>query len=325
VGFEGQRILVTGSTGLVGSNLLPVLLQHGASIRATLHHQQPLVPVAGIDYQPCDLLNPEDCARAVSEQNWVVHLAARGSSAAGFNRSPSMEFLDNFFMDARLLEAAQRAGVTKFLWLGSSTAYPPAQDRPIAEDDLFQGEPFEKYYEVGWFKRFTEVLCRIYGTRSTRKMTVGVLRPTAIYGPHDDFDPRTCHVIPALIRKVVQRCDPVEVWGTGDEERDFVYVGDVVEALVLALGRLEEYSAFNIGYGRSCTIREVVETLAALEDFRAEIRFDPSKPTTIPVRRISIERAKQHLGWQPRTNLREGLRLTLDWYRQRTASERSGG
>jgi GDP-L-fucose synthase len=144
-----------------------------------------------------------------------------------------------------------------------------------------------------------------------------VLRPSAVYGPCDDFDPVTAHVIPALIRKVVARLDPLEVWGTGQEERDLVFVGDLVEAMLLAAARCEGHAVCNIGAGQSHTVREVVEALVELDGFvGARIQFDASKPTTIPKRRISIDRAANLLGWQPRTTLAEGLRRTLEWYRQ---------
>jgi len=311
--------------GLVGANLVPKLLERGFRVRALLHNRNPDSALAGVEYATGDLTSPADCARLVAGQELVVHLAARGASATGFNRGNGLGFLQNFFMDSHLLAAAQEAGVKKVVWLGSSTAYPPTGERPASEDDLFSGEPFEKYYEVGWFKRFTEVLCRIYATRSRPRLSVGVLRPTAIYGPHDDFNLATCHVIPALVRKVVERWSPLEVWGTGGEERDFVFAGDVADAIITLLERLEGYAAYNVGAGTSCTIREVIGILTDLDGFAdAKIKFEPTKPTTIPVRRVSIARALQDLGWQPRTSLKEGLRQTLQWYRHESTQQTSG-
>ena len=156
----------------------------------------------------------------------------------------------------------------------------------------------------------------------TPRLSTIVVRPSAIYGPQDDFDLATCHVVPALVRKVVERSDPLEVWGTGDEERDLVFVEDVVEALLSAV-RLDGYAAFNIGTGESHTIRQVVENLVALDGFaEARIQFDFSKPTTIPRRRISIARAAKELNWHPRTKLTEGLRRTLEWYRRESGVAR---
>ncbi len=219
-------------------------------------------------------------------------------------------------MDANLLAAAQRARARKFLWLGSTTAYPATEGAAVVEDEILEGDPFEKYYAVGWCKRFTEVLCRIHAKQKGSELAIIVLRPSSIYGPHDNFDLATGHVVPALVRKVVERWDPLEVWGTGLEERDIVYVSDVVDALLLAAERIDHYAAFNIGSGQSHTIREIAETLAHLDGFHVQLKFDPTKPTTIPSRRISIERAAKELGWHPRTSLTDGLRQTLEWYRQ---------
>ena len=315
--LSGKKVLVTGATGLVGANLVAALVARGAKVRATVHRKQPALPTAGVEYFPADLTRDEDCASAAAGCELIFHCAARGASAGAFNRGGGLEFLENFQMDSRLLAAAQAAGAKKFLWLGSTTAYPPTDDREVTEDELLVGEPFEKYYSVGWCKRFTEVVCKIYAERATPKLSVAVLRPSSIYGPGDDFDLATAHVVPALVRKVVERWNPLEVWGTGNEERDLVFVDDVVDALLLAAEKVEGHAAYNIGAGASHTIREVIETLARLDGFAdAKIQFDPTKPTTIPVRRISIERAAKELGWRPRVTLEEGLRRTLAWHRQ---------
>jgi len=317
VSLADKLVLVTGATGLVGTNLVPALLAQGAQVRATVHRKPPAPAAPGVEYVAADLTREEDCARSVAGQELIFHCAARGASAGGFNQGGGLKFLENFYMDARLLAAAQAAGAKKFLWLGSTTAYPPTGEREVVEDDLLVGEPFEKYHAVGWSKRFTEVVCKIYAERATPKLSVAVLRPSSIYGPGDDFDLATAHVVPALVRKVVERWSPLEVWGTGREERDLVFVDDVVDALLLAAEKVEGHAAYNIGAGTSHTVREVIETLAQLDGFAgANIQFDPTKPTTIPMRRISIERAIRELGWQPRTSLEAGLRRTCAWFRR---------
>lgn len=315
-----KTVLVTGASGLVGANLVNALVARGAKVRATIHRKQPASPLPGVDYVPADLTRKEDCVRAAAGCEWIFHCAARGASAGAFNSGAGLEFLENFSMDTHMLAAAQAAGAQKFIWLGSTTAYSPTGEREVTEDELLVGEPFEKYHSVGWCKRFTEVVCKIYAERATPKLNVAVLRPSSIYGPGDDFCLPTAHVVPALIRKVVERWTPLEVWGTGNEERNLVFVDDVVDAMLLAAEKVTDHAAYNIGAGTSHTIREVIETLARLDGFAdAEIRFDPTKPVTIPMRRISIKRAAIELGWHPRTSLDEGLRRTMAWFRAQKA------
>lgn len=318
--FSGKNVLVTGASGLVGTNLARALVARDAKVRATIHRKQPVTPLPGVEYIPADLTRDDDCTRAAAGCELIFHCAARGASARAFTGGAGLEFIENFQMDSRLLAAAQATGAQRFVWLGSTTAYPPTGERAVTEDEMLVGEPFEKYYTVGWCKRFTEVVCRIYAERATPKLNVAVLRPSSIYGPGDDFDIRTAHVVPALVRKVVERWNPLEVWGTGNEERDLVFVDDVVDALLLAAENVAGHAAYNIGAGASHTIREVIETLVRLDGFAdATIRFDPAKPVTIPIRRICIDRAATNLGWHPRTSLEEGLRRTVAWFRAQKA------
>jgi len=173
---------------------------------------------------------------------------------------------------------------------------------------------------VGWCKRFTEVLFRLHARSGRGGPSIAVLRPTAVYGPHDDFEPASSHVIPALIRRVVAREQPLEVWGTGEERRDFIYVDDVVRAMLLAAGRVVGLETFNLGAGRTCTIRELVETLVRIDGFgEPDLRFRADRPTTIPSRSVSVERAAGGLGWVPGVSLEEGLARTVAWYRSREA------
>jgi GDP-L-fucose synthase len=222
----------------------------------------------------------------------------------------------NVLINSLMLEAAYEAGVEKLLWLGSTVAY-PVSDKPMREEQLMEGEPYDKYFYAGWAKRFTEVLCRMYGEKLPKKMATIVLRPTNIYGPHDDFEFATSHVIPALIRKCVERWNPLEVWGDGSEVRDVIYVDDMVEAMLLATQRISSYTAINIGLGKGHSVRDILRDILEVDGYRdANIRFDPSKPTTIPLRLIDTHKAQSLLGFRAKVGLREGLKRTIDWYRE---------
>jgi GDP-L-fucose synthase len=230
----------------------------------------------------------------------------------------------NVIMNALLLEAAHAAHVEKFLWLSSTVGYPEAE-RPVSEREFFQGEPFDKYFFAGWAKRFGEVLCRMYGDKLADGMATIVLRPTNVYGPGDKFDPARSHVTAALIRKVLERQNPIEVWGTGEDVRDLIYVDDFVEAALLAMSRLTTFTPLNIGSGQGHSVKQVLQTILELEGWNdANVVFNPSKPTMIPVRLVDTTLAEQLIGFKARTSLRDGLARTIEWYRQQTRIEARG-
>ena len=313
--FKDTKVLVAGATGLIGSNLLKRLLDEGATVRATVYKRVPVDADPRVEFVHCDLRLAEDCARAVAGMQHVHLCAATTSGAAAIAATPMIHVTPNVLINSQMLEAAYLAGVDKFIWLGSTVAY-PMSDQPMLEDQLMTGEPFEKYFFAGWAKRFMEVLCQMYGERLVKKMTTIVLRPTNVYGPNDDFEFATSHVIPALIRKVIERWDPIEVWGDGSEVRDAIYVDDMVEAMVLAASRLESYSAINIGLGKGYSVREILKIVLDADGYaQAKIMFDPSKPTMIPIRLINTGKAESELGFKAKVDLQEGVRKTINWYR----------
>jgi GDP-L-fucose synthase len=321
--FENIKILVAGATGLIGSHLLLRLLDEGAMVRATLHKKDPVILDPRIEYIRCDLTNGADCRRAVDGIQHVHLCAANSSGAAMISASPMIHVTPNILINSQMLEAAYEAGVEKFIWLGSTIAYPNS-DQPMKEDQLMNEDPFDKYYYAGWAKRFMEILCRMYGEKLPRPMTTIVLRPTNVYGPMDDFEFATSHVIPALIRKSIERWKPIEVWGDGKEVRDAIYVDDMVEAMVLAAAKINKYEAINIGLGKGYSVRELLSLITELDGFeKADIKYDPSKPTMIPVRLIDTSKAESLLGFRASIDIREGLRRTIEWYRQNRGINRS--
>ncbi len=315
--FQGKKILVAGASGLIGSNLITRLLNEGAMVRAGINRRPPLIRDDRIEYVTADLTRGEECRRIVEGAELVFLCAAYTTGAADVVKTPLAHVTPNILINTQMLEAAYRAGAKKFLWISSSTAYPPSGERPIREEELFSGDPYDKSFFAGWMKRFMEVLCRMYGEKIEKPMTTIVLRPTNVYGPNDKFDPAISHVIPALIRKVVERQDPIEVWGTGEEVRDMVYVDDMVEAMLLAAEKVEGYGVFNIASNRPVKIRDIIELILELDSYReARVVFDPAKPTTFPIRLLDTTKAEAVLGWRATVPLREGIRRTIEWYRQ---------
>jgi GDP-L-fucose synthase len=313
--FQNQKVLVTGAAGLIGSNLVSRLVREGARVRGTLHKRKPLKPERNVDYVTCDLTRAEDCRAVVQDARYVFHCAANTTGALTTATTPMDHVTANVVMNAWLLEAAYHAHVEKFLWLSSTTGYPDT-DKPVKEDDMFVGEPYEKYFFVGHMKRFTEILCRMYGEKLPRRMTTIVLRPSNVYGPGDKFEFERSHVTAALIRKVVERHNPIEVWGTGDDVRDLIYVEDFVEAMMLAMQKLNAYTTLNIASGRGYNVKQILHMILELEGYRdAKIVFDPSKPTMIPVRLVDTSKAERLIGFRAKVDLREGLKKTIDWYK----------
>lgn len=318
--FQGETVLVTGASGLIGSHLVRRLVEAGAHVRGTLRRRRPPVREPGVEYVTCDLTRTRYCREIVRGVRYVFHCAASTSGAAATARTPMVHVTPNVVMNARMLQAAYDAGVEKFLYLSSTTGYPDT-DRPVAEEEMFQGEPFEKYYFAGWMKRFTEVMCRMYGEKLNPRMSTVVLRPTNVYGPHDKFAPNRSHVTAALIRKIVERQDPIEVWGTGEDVRDLLYVDDCVDAMLRAVERLSGHVALNVGLGKGYRVNEVLDAILELDGYaNARIVYSPDKPTMIPVRLVDVTKARDLLGFEATTDLRDGLRKTIDWYRARKAS-----
>jgi GDP-L-fucose synthase len=312
--FNNKKVLVTGGAGFVGSNLIRKLVCLGAQVRATLHDNPPQMQVHGVDYLKVDLLKAEACAQACGDIDYVFLCAAVTSGAAVMEKTPLVHLTPNLIMNARMLEAAYSAGVKKVLFISSNTVY-PVTDYPVKETDC-TNEFYEKYFIVGWMKRFSEIVCEMYSSKIKNIMQTVVVRPANIYGPYDKFDWETSHVLPALIRRVVERHDPIRVWGDGMDIKDFIYVDDLVEGLLLAMEKLHGFETVNIASGNQYCLRDLLDLMIKIDGYNnAHIVFDATKPTMIPKRLIDPSKARQALGFEPKTSMEDGLRKTIEWYK----------
>jgi GDP-L-fucose synthase len=315
--IDGKRILVAGGSGFIGGNLVARLVRRGCRVRATYRRPIAQSPREPVEWVRAELTRPEDCARAVRDIDVVFQCAASTSGAAVIVQRPLVHVTPNVVMNALLLEAAHAAGVQRLVYLSSAAAYPPAGERPVSEDEMFTGEPYSKYYPAAAMKRFAETLCEMYARRIRPSMSTVVVRPSNVYGPHDKFDPERSHVTAALVRKVADRSEPIEVWGTGEDVRDLVYIDDFLDGLMLASETDRDFFAVNVGSGEGTSVREILTQLLEIDGRPGTpVRFDPTKPTTIPVLRVDISRAREVLGYRPQVPLAEGLRRTLTWYRR---------
>ena len=315
--LKGAKVLVAGGTGFIGVNLINRLLSLGSKMRATLHKRPQVIQNDAIEYLQADLTLMGDCQRVVKGVDYVFMCAANTSGAAVMATNPLAHVTPNVVMNAQMLDAAYQAKVKKFLFISSSAAYPPTGDRPVLEEEMFKGDPYEVYYPVGWMKRYTEILCKIYAQKIKNPMPTVVIRPSNIYGPYDKYDFATSHSTAALIRRVVERHNPLEVWGTGDDIKDLIYIDDFLNGMLLAFEKSDGYVAVNIASGQGYSIKQVLQTLLETDGYSdADVRFDPTKPTMIPIRLIDTRVARELLGFQAQIPLREGLHRTVEWYRE---------
>jgi GDP-L-fucose synthase len=312
--YHGKQVLVTGGTGFVGSHIVEELLRHGARVRTTIHRKEFTPRDERVETVPADLTRLEDCRKAAQGTQYVFH-AAGAVAAAGTGPGDAMAAITlNVVLTSQMLQAAWQEGAERFLVFGSSTGY-PAADHAVKEEEMWSGPPFPGYFGYAWMRRYIERLAEFVAQKSPMK--IALLRPTAVYGPRDNFDPLGGHVIPALIRRASEKENPFVVWGTGDEVRDFLYVGDLARACLLLLEKCADCDPVNIGYGEPVTIRQTVQLiLRATGHDGAQLKFDATKPSAIPVRMVDISKARRLLGFAPQLTLEQGIANTVQWYRR---------
>lgn len=317
-----RSVLVTGAAGFVGSNFLRATAAlNRFDITAVYNRQQPRECLEGVRYLSADLTDLDECRRVTDGAEMVCMFAGRLSTTAIMASQPLGPVTDNTVMNTNMLDAAYAAGVSKYLWLSSTTGY-PASDEPLREEQFYDNDPPAPYEVVGWMSRYVEKLAMYYATKTDPPMTTISLRPTSIYGPYDDFDFATCHALPAMIRRVVERHRPIEVWSSGEDGRDLLFVGDLVRACLMALDECEGYCAYNIGAGISHTLNEALQMLIELDSFEdAEIVRSNGRKGPVSTRSFDCSLAREALAFESQTVLREGLLATMDWFKRTNSSK----
>lgn len=305
--WDGETVMVTGGAGFLGSHLVEELRSRSDAVEI-------FVPRSD-EY---DLREREDIERALSDSgaNVVIHLAATVGGIGANRENPGKYFYDNAVMGIELLEMARQFGVEKTTILGTICSYPKHTEVPFSEADLYDGYPEETNAPYGIAKK--ALLTQSWAYRKQYGFDSIYLMPVNLYGPRDDFDLETSHVIPAIIRKCVEARergdDSITAWGTGEPTREFLYVKDAAEGILDATERYDSSDPVNLGSGREITIRDLVEMIADLTGFEGEIEWDTSKPDGQPRRRVDATRAKERFGWEATTEFEEGLRETIEWF-----------
>jgi len=302
-----RRLLVTGGTGFLGKHVVREIERRGC--------REIFIPRSK-DY---NLVKSEAVERVYRDArpDVVIHLAAVVGGIAANRENPGKFFYDNLMMGVQMMEQGRLFGIEKFVAIGTVCAYPKFTPVPFKEDDLWNGYPEETNAPYGLAKKMLLVQAQAY--RQQYGFNAIYLLPVNLYGPEDNFDPESSHVIPALIKKCVDAVesgdDRIVVWGTGQASREFLYVEDAAEAIVLAAEKYDKTEPLNIGAGFEMKIKDLVTRIVELTGFQGEIVWDSTKPDGQPRRRLDVSRAEKEIGFKAKTDFREGLRKTIEWYK----------
>jgi GDP-L-fucose synthase len=307
--WQGKRVCVTGGAGFLGSYVLEGLAARGA--------RDVFVPTI----EEFDLVQPEVIRRmlSLSRPDVILHLAAHVGGIGANRAHPAEFFYDNLMMGVQLMHEAWKAGVGKFVALGTVCSYPKFTPVPFREDELWNGYPEETNAPYGLAKKMLLVQAQAY--RRQYGFNAIFLIPVNLYGPGDNFDLASSHVIPALIRKCVEARDAGEaevvVWGDGSPTREFLYAADAAEGILLAAERYDGEEPVNLGSGREIRIRDLAEMIVRLTGFQGKITWDPAKPNGQPRRGLDTSRAEALFGFRARMPFEEGLKQTVRWFEER--------
>lgn len=316
--WTNKRVLVTGGAGFIGSFVVEKLVAKGAKVRVLDNFQNGskanLRRVSSkIRIIEGDCGDPKTGFLACKGVDIVMNLAARVGGIE-YNRTHQATMLrDNLLIGTVMLEAARKANVERFLVVSSACVYPHDCSVPTPESEGFLNEPEPTNGGYGWAKRMGEKLGEYYSEEYGMK--VGIVRPYNCYGPRDHFDPETSHVIPALIKRVLDGENPVTVWGSGNQTRAFLYVEDLAEGMMLAIEKYPTPDPLNLGTDEEISIKDLVKKIILLSDKKSNVFFDRSKPDGSPRRNSDNRKAREQLGFTPKIHLDEGLKRTTAWYR----------
>lgn len=317
--WKNKKVLVTGGTGFIGSHLVEKLIDKDAKVTVMDNlRSRGLRNLESVkskfEFIEGDCRDGKATEKACKGQDVVMNLAARVGGIE-YNRMHQATMLkDNLLIATTMIDSARKAGVERFLVVSSACVYPRACSMPTPESEGFLDEPEPTNGGYGWAKRMAEKLGMYYAEEFGMK--VAIVRPYNCYGPRDHFDPKTSHVIPAVIKRVFDGEDPVIVWGSGKPTRAFIYVEDVAEGMILAIEKYPVPDPINLGTDEEITIKELVEKIIKKSGVKRKIKLDTTKPDGSPRRNSDNRKAQEKIRFKARVGLDEGLKKTIEWYRQ---------
>jgi len=317
--WTNKSVLVTGGAGFIGSHLVERLLADQARVTVVGRSADRLRKAIGdrmneVNFLEGDLKSADFTRDACNGVEAVFHLAAQVAGVGYNSQHAGTIYAQNLAGGINMIDAAARTGVERFLLVSSACVYPRHCSIPTPETEGFVDDPEPTNLGYGWAKRALEVQARCYAEEFPMK--IAIARPYNGYGPRDDFDWETSHVIPALIRKAVERQNPIRVWGDGLQTRSFLYVDDFVEGLMLTLERYAVCDPVNIGTDEETTIGDLIRMIVDLTGNHSEIVFETDKPRGQPRRAGDFTKAREKLGFAAQTNLKDGLAKTINWYKE---------
>ena len=298
--YKNKRVFVTGGTGFIGAHLVRALKSVGAKVTAPSR-------------QEADLSQADAVKRAIAGHDLVFHLAAAVGGIHYNQTHPASLLHQNLLPTLNVLEASRKTKVNRMLMVSSACVYPRFCTVPTPETEGFKNEPEPSNYGYGWSKRMAEILAKTYVQEYGMK--IGIVRPYNAYGPGDNFDQDRSHVIPALIKKVIDGENPLVVWGDGSATRSFIFVSDVVIGMMLAMEKYPVPDPINLGTTEEISIKNLAELIIKLSGKKTKIKFDPSKPNGQPRRNCAVSKAKKILNFTAKTKLKQGLPQVINYYR----------
>ena len=314
--YKDKNVLVTGGNGFVGSFVVERLLKEGANVSVVSRTRKKFLSHIENDvkFVKGDLLNRDDALKACKDQDFVFHLASR-VAGIGYNIEHSGTMLtENSIMSLNMLDAARESNVERYQYVSSTCVYPREASIPTPEGEGMLGDPEPSNLGYGWAKRVGELQAKMHAKEFGMK--VSIIRPMNAYGPRDDFDPETSHVIPALIRKIINAKTEVLIWGSGNQTRAFVYVDDVARGMLMTLEKLTMPDPINIGTNEEIKIKDLVSTIVNItERDDLQIKYDTTKPEGQLRKTADTKKAEKLIQYKPKYSLEEGLKHTIDWYR----------
>jgi len=317
-----KKMLICGATGFIGRNLTEYFSKSEEYEVYAVWHKRPSYSLANVKWVQGDLRNTDDVERLTAGMDIIVQAAATTSGSKDIVNHPYIHVTDNAVMNSLLLRAAFDHNIANFVFFSCTVMYQSSYNA-LAESDFDSSqELYPKYYGVGWTKVYIEKMCKFFSTLNRTKHTV--IRHSNIYGPHDKYDLERSHVFGATITKVMNAKNKIEVWGTGEEERDLLHVDDLVLFVEKSIKKQKDfYELFNCGLGKSVSIQRLVETIVQLSGKQINIENDLSQPSIKTSLFLNCNKAKEKIGWEPTIDLSLGISKTIEWYKNNLMKENS--